>query len=142
MESKHTVIALIVIGVILVAYGVISSDSGGFDEKRWYSFDDGMKKAKEENKKMLVFITLPSCVWCERMKQETFSDYQLMTKLEEKYVPVLVDASKDPAINRIAPLFGGDISTPAFVIYTPDGKPVDGWIGYMAKEEFTKRIGI
>ncbi len=142
MEPKYAIIAFIVIGGILVFYGLISSNSSGFNEKGWYSFDEGMKKAKEENKEVLVFVTLPTCVWCERMKKETFSDKDVMKRLEAKYVPVLVDASKDSAINKIAPLFGGDISTPAFVIYSPDGKPIDGWVGYLSKEEFIKRVGI
>ncbi len=142
MESRHAIIAVIVIGAVLVAYGLMPQSKGGFDESRWYKFDEGMKKAREENKKMLVFVTLPTCVWCEKMKQETFSDDKIMSRLEEKYIPVLVDASKDPAINKIAPLFGGDISTPAFVIYSPDGKPVDGWIGYLPREDFVKRVGI
>ncbi len=142
MESKHAIIAVIVIGVVLVAYGLMFQENGGFDESRWYSFDEGMKKAKEENKKVLVFVTLPTCVWCERMKRETFSDSEVMARLEKSFIPVLVDASKDPAMSRIAPLFGGDVSTPAFIIYTPDGRPVDGWVGYLSKEEFMRRTGI
>ena len=142
MESKHAIIAVIVIGSVLVAYGLMPQSKGGFDESRWYSFDEGMKKAKEENKRVLVFVTLPTCVWCERMKQETFSDGEVMERLEKSFIPVLVDASKDPAMSQIAPLFGGDVSTPAFIIYSPDGKPIDGWVGYLPKEEFMKRIGI
>ena len=142
MDSRHAIIPLIVVGGILVAYGLISSSSGGFDESRWYSFDEGMKEAKEEGKMVLVFVTLPACVWCERMKQETFSDGEVMKRLEAKYIPVLVDVSNDPAVGEIAPLFGGDINTPAFIIYSPDGKPVDGWIGYVTKDEFMKRVEI
>ncbi len=142
MDARHAVIALIVIGAALAAYGFFSSSSGGFDESRWYSFEEGMKIAKKNNKKVLVFVTLPACVWCERMKQETFSDGEVMERLEARYVPVLVDASIDPAVSKIAPLFGGDISTPAFIIYSPDGEPLDGWVGYVTKDEFMKRVEI
>lgn len=142
MDNRLIYIAIIAAGVILILYGLLPK-SGGFDESQWYSFSEAFEVAKKENRNILVFVSSPTCVWCERMKSDVFSDPEVMEKIRRRYVPAYVDTSGDSeALTQIAMLFGGDIATPAFVIYSPSGKPVDGWVGYMPKQEFLKRIGV
>lgn len=142
MDSRLAYIAIIAAGIVLILYGLLPK-SGGFDESQWYSFEKAFEVAKKENKSILVFISSPTCVWCERMKSDVFSDPSVMAKIKTKYIPAYVDTSKDrEALSQIAALFGGDIATPAFVIYSPSGKPVDGWVGYMPKDRFLQRIGV
>ncbi|NOY11960.1 MAG: thioredoxin family protein [Archaeoglobi archaeon] len=142
MDNRLIYGAIIAAGVVLILYGLLPN-SGGFDESRWYSFDKAFEVAKKENKSVLVFVASPTCVWCERMKSDVFSDPEVMERLETKYVPAYVDTTRDrDAVMQIAALFGGDFATPAFIIYSPSGKPVDGWVGYMPKQDFLRRIGV
>ena len=141
MDKRLAYVAIIAAGVVLILYGLLPK-SGGFDESQWYTFSEAFEVAKKENKSVLVFVSSPTCVWCERMKSDVFSDPAVMARVKSRYVPAYVDTSRDgAALTQIAMLFGGDIATPAFVIYSPSGKPVDGWVGYLPKDEFLKRIG-
>ncbi|MBE8539698.1 thioredoxin fold domain-containing protein [Geoglobus acetivorans] len=134
--------ALIVAGLALIAYGILPN-SGSFDESEWYSLGKALELAKKENKMVFVFVSSDTCVYCEKMKVEVFSDKQLMDKLKSKYIPALVNAEKDVEdVRRIAKLFGGDFGYPAFVIFSPDGVPVNGWSGFVTKEELEKILDI
>ncbi len=141
MDTKPIYALLILAGILLVVYGSFQT-SGSFDESQWHKFSEALSIAKKENKMILVFVTSPTCIWCERMKKDVFSDRNVIEKIKTKYVPAIVDVTKDREVEQIANLFGGDFATPAFVIYSPDGKPLDGWVGYMDKDEFLKRIGV
>lgn len=134
---------IIAIGILLIAIGLAENSNSSFDQSKWYKLSEAFEIAKKNNKSLFVFVSSPACVWCERMKQDVFSDENVLKRIETKYIPVYVDTSKDPSATRqIAIVFGGSFGTPAFVVFNSDGEPMDGWVGYTTKDELFRRLKV
>ncbi|CUT04904.1 DUF255 domain-containing protein, partial [Candidatus Kryptobacter tengchongensis] len=43
-------------------------------ELKWYSFSDGLKLAKSENKKVLIDVYTDWCEWCKKMDEEVYTN--------------------------------------------------------------------
>ena len=103
-----------------------------FDESNWYRYEEGLQVAKEENKPMFIFISSPTCPFCIKMKEDVFSDPEVMNYLKTNFVPVYIDASKEkPPFNVF--------SYPTFVI-VHNGSVINSWTGYAAKKLFLEKL--
>ncbi len=69
-------------------------------EIRWFSFEEGLKKAKQENKLILMDIYAQWCHWCNVIENTTYRDPRVISLIEKYYIPVRVDAEKRPEINK------------------------------------------
>lgn len=58
----------------------------------WIGFDEGMAKAKKENKPIIVDFYTDWCHWCKVMDEKTFSEKDVKTKLEESFVTIRINA--------------------------------------------------
>lgn len=57
-------------------------------EMVWYSFSEGLEKAKKENKMLLVDMYTDWCGWCKHMDKRTYTDPTVIAKINANYVPV------------------------------------------------------
>jgi thioredoxin-related protein len=64
---------------------------------KWVSdYDDGLKKAKTENRNLFVLITAPTwCGPCQWMEANTFTDNDVINLLNSEFIPVRVLDQKD-----------------------------------------------
>jgi uncharacterized protein YyaL (SSP411 family) len=62
------------------------------------NFDDGLKKAKTDNKVMLLYFYADWCGWCTRLLQETYHNQNIASVLNEKFVCFKVDIDKNPIL--------------------------------------------
>jgi uncharacterized protein YyaL (SSP411 family) len=89
----------------------------------WYEWgDEAFEKAQREDKLILLNITASWCHWCHVMERTTYSDPRVIELLNERFVPIKVDADKRPDIQDRY-LLGGWPTT-AFLI--PDGHILTG----------------
>lgn len=90
-------------------------DSLKLNKITWYSFNDGVAKAKEENKKIWVQSYDPTCVSCRVMDSTTYTNPFIVDYVNENYIPVKFDAtSKETLV-----LKGQEIANPNATGYHP-----------------------
>ena len=81
---------LFIVAVAIVFFIQINNSySAGKD---WLKFDEGMAKAKKENKSVLVDFYTDWCHWCKEMDNKTFKEAAVAKKLKDKFVTVRLNA--------------------------------------------------
>jgi uncharacterized protein YyaL (SSP411 family) len=83
---------------------------------------EAFKKAKTENKPILLAISAVWCHWCHVQDRTTYSDPEVIRAINRHYVPIRVDNDKRPDINRRYNM--GGWPTTAFL--TPEGDIITG----------------
>lgn len=80
------------------------------------------KRAKAEDKPILLAITAKWCHWCHVMDSTTYSDPGVVELIKEKYVPIRIDNDRRPDINNRYNMGGW----PSTVFLTPEGDILTG----------------
>lgn len=78
--------SIIVISLLLLA-------TLGFAESRaWYTFNEGIQKAKTEKKPIVIDFYTDWCSWCKVMDKNTFSAPEVEQYLFANFVPIRLNA--------------------------------------------------
>lgn len=121
---------------------------GRADPPQTYNFlayDDGIRQARHEGKKIFLYYGRHGCGFCEKTNKETFSDAEIYRLFNEHYVLVYVDAEGTrrltlPTGERITELqFGARMKalvTPIFMYMEPDGRQILSIPGFQTVNEF------
>ncbi len=62
------------------------------EKASWIDFDEGLVRAKKENKNMVVDFYTDWCHWCKVMDEKTFQEANVKKKLEKRFVTVRLNA--------------------------------------------------
>jgi len=94
----------------------------------WYPWGDkALKKAKDENKMVIISIGYSACHWCHVMEHESYEDTTVARIMNEHFVCIKVDREERPDIDQLymnaAYLISGNGGWPLNVFALPDGKP-------------------
>ncbi len=97
----------------------------------WYPWgEEALRRARDENKPMLVSIGYSSCHWCHVMAHESFEDEATAAVMNEHFVNVKVDREERPDLDGIymsaVQAMTGHGGWPLNVFVTPDGVPFFG----------------
>ena len=88
---------------------------------------EALKKAKEENKPLLISIGYSACHWCHVMEDESFMDTTVAKMMNEHFVPIKVDREERPDIDQVymdaATMLNGQGGWPLNAFALPDGRP-------------------
>lgn len=57
-------------------------------ELTWYGFNEGYTKAKKNKKIALIDAYTDWCGWCKRMDRDTYSNADIINKLNKDFVPI------------------------------------------------------
>lgn len=98
---------------------------------RWQTLDsDSIERAKRENKLIFLHVGYKACHFCRLMAQESFSNAECASVLNESFVPIIVDREERPDIDTIYMNYVQAVSNvggwPLNVFVTPDLEPVFG----------------
>ncbi len=108
----------------------------------WYPWgEEALKKAKAENKLLVISIGYAACHWCHVMEHESFEDSVVAAVMNRNFVSIKVDREQRPDIDNIymtaAQMITGRGGWPLNVIALPDGRPVYAGT-YFPKEQWIK----
>ena len=94
----------------------------------WQPWDDqALSTAEDHQVPLFVSIGYSACHWCHVMEQESFSDPDVATVVNENFVPIKIDREERPDLDSIymtvSQLVNGSGGWPLSAWCTPDGEP-------------------
>ena len=112
----------------------------GHDPVDWYPWGpEALGRAKAENKPIFLSIGYVACHWCHVMQHEVFSQDDVATVLNERFISIKVDREERPDIDRIymdaLEAMGRSGGWPATLFLTPALEPFFG-ATYIEKARF------
>lgn len=104
---------------------------------------NSLKKAKDENKLLLISIGYAACHWCHVMEHETFEDESAAQLMNKYFVCIKVDREERPDVDQVymtaVQLITRRGGWPLNCIAIPDGSPI--WGGtYFQKESWMNAL--
>ncbi|UCH95238.1 MAG: thioredoxin domain-containing protein, partial [Candidatus Aminicenantes bacterium] len=95
----------------------------------WYPWgQEALKKAKKENKLLIISIGYAACHWCHVMEEESFSNEGVAEVMNKYFVSIKVDREERPDIDQVymdaAQMLTGQGGWPLNAIALPDGRPI------------------
>ncbi|KAB2879412.1 DUF255 domain-containing protein [bacterium] len=132
-------IPVFLIVLIIVAVGFRSAS-----QLTWYGFDEGLQKAKNENKQVLIDIYTDWCGWCKVMDEKTYTDSRIVQYLNSKFVLIKLNPEKDGPVMFNGKTYNADHFAqgigvngyPATAFFESDAKLITLVPGYLKADEF------
>ena len=96
----------------------------------WYPWsEEALRRAREEDKLILLSIGYSACHWCHVMERESFEDEETAALMNEHFVNVKVDREERPDLDEIymaatVAMNHGQGGWPMTVFLTPELEPV------------------
>lgn len=97
----------------------------------WFPWgEEGIEKARKEDKPILLSIGYSTCHWCNVMENESFSDPDVAAVMNRHLVNIKLDREERPDLDKIyitaVSALTGSAGWPLNVFLTPDLKPFFG----------------
>ena len=110
----------------------------------WYPWaDSAFLRAETENKLILLSIGYASCHWCHVMEEESFSDIEVASVLNQSMVSIKVDREQQPDIDAyftlVVETIKGESGWPMTLILLPDRTPVFA-ANYLGKDQLITTV--
>jgi thioredoxin-related protein len=123
--KKNNIVLITLFSILMLGFSC--------DSTRTQNFEEALKTAKEQNKKVIDNVYTDWCVWCKKMDRDAYSNPVIKQMISDNFVFVKLDAESDATFNyngkiykssEIAALF--DVSGyPTMVFLRPDGTVID-----------------
>lgn len=94
--------------------------------------DEALDASARENKPLLVMVTAEWCGYCHKMLRHTFPNPKVAARVNDEYVPILLDADEYPEL--IQKLKIG--AMPTVLIVAPDRKIIRRISGFKTAAQF------
>lgn len=114
--------------------------SAGTASAAGISWRSSLQAAAEESgrtgKPLLLKFTASWCGYCRKMKAETFSDPRIVEHVSDCFIPIEVDADKNPQLMQAVGVKG----LPTTVIVSPELKVVRKLTGYQNADQLDQHL--
>lgn len=106
----------------------------------WYPWgEEAFRKAKRENKPILLSIGYSTCHWCHVMREVSYSNLQTAEIINKHFVAINVDREERPDLDslymNVVRTFAGRGGWPLTIFLTPDKKPFYGGTFFTPEDE-------
>lgn len=97
----------------------------------WYPWsEEAFRRAREEDKPILLSVGYAACHWCHVMAHESFENPRIASLMNERYISIKVDRQERPDIDdiyqQVSQMMGLGGGWPLTVFLTPQGEPFFG----------------
>ena len=133
MDNKITlIIAFLILTTSAITLFHPDGTASAQDTIEWYSYEEGIQKAKEENKPIFIdfWRSQPECPPCDRMEEEVYPDPDVIEKSKE-FVCIKVNTYEQPGI---AQDYGLSV-VPTLYFTTPDEEVILKKEGYRSPSQ-------
>jgi thioredoxin-like negative regulator of GroEL len=89
-------------------------------------YNEARREAQDKNRPLVLDIGTENCFWCKKLDATTFRESAIVALVNERFVPLKVDAHKSPALAEALRIQ----SYPTLVLAGPDGKILGTLEGY------------
>jgi len=128
---------IIVFIVLLVGVPIVTKSFTGGPGVVWIEdFQEGIQLAQQEKKPILLSFHASWCGPCRDMKRSTYKSPEVISLVEEYYVPILMDIERDDQIAAKYNVY----SIPVYFLCSSDGTPNSSFLGYYGAEDFLAEI--
>ena len=142
--SLLIVVSFLLISAVMPAERALSQSVAAQSSKSssqsliWRNYDEALSLAKKEGKHIMVFFTTSWCVYCKKMKKDTFTDPDVMKIMKDRFVLATVDGDsksivhfggKEVTEKELAQLYGVR-GYPTMVFLKPAGDGIAPISGY------------
>jgi thioredoxin-related protein len=126
MLRKYAVLLML----LLASAGALADPPAGYP---FVSYDEGMRVAKVQNKRVFLYFGRLGCAWCDIVNKQAFVDPKLKELYTKNYVLIYVDSESGkrlrlPSGERITEADLGVhyqvFGSPVFIYIEPDGKKI------------------
>ena len=80
---------------LLVPVALMFSSMALGQEIQWHTYNDGMARGKFENKRVFIHFWAEWCAACKTMEKNTFRNPDVITALNESFIPIKVNADRE-----------------------------------------------
>jgi len=106
------------ISTVLLIMGLFVAAQSFGQELTWYTWEDGYKLAKKDNKIMLIDAYTEWCGWCKVMDKKTYTDSTIIALIEENFVPIKLN----PEVEATYEYLKTDYTGPQLIKFLSDSK--------------------
>lgn len=109
----------------------------------WYPWgEEALRRAREENKPILVSIGYAACHWCHVMERESFENEETAAIMNEHFINIKIDREERPDLDHIymdaVQAMTGSGGWPLNVFLTPDRNPFYGGTYFPPKRAYNR----
>ncbi|MCK9996445.1 MAG: DUF255 domain-containing protein [Candidatus Krumholzibacteria bacterium] len=98
--GKHILLTILLLMVSVSAAAADDQEKTELRSVTWLGYNEGLSQARDFDKPVFLHFTAPWCKWCQKMKNETYADPQVIRFMDENFVAVMVDTEKLPTLAR------------------------------------------
>jgi thioredoxin-related protein/outer membrane protein assembly factor BamD (BamD/ComL family) len=112
---------------------IVWTEGAQAQEVRWrYDYNSARREAQEKNLPLVVDFGTENCYWCNKLDASTFHDPTVVASMNEHFVPLRVDAQRNPALTEALRIQ----AFPTVVLAASDGKILGTLEGYIDANRF------
>lgn len=124
------------ISLIIAFAGCSQNKTSG---TKWESsFEVALQKADKEGKNILLIISKDTCPWCQKLKNETLKDKEVLELIGSKFIPILLESPKDS--KELAKLSYETKGVPATLLLDTKGREFGRITGFVDSKNFQNEL--
>ena len=98
--------------------------------------------ARRSGKPLFVDLYAPGCKGCEKLDKTTYLDREVADVLNERFVPVLLNARRESEALRMLNRGQSYVFSPVLIVCAPDGRELRRTTGYLSPQAMLLELHI